>query len=96
MAQADGETLPSGTGDPGPQRTSISGDLEVSGYLTAAEGLDLHPAPEDSRQTRAPEAVVIIDFGSQYSRPHCTARARVQRLLRDSSPRLHLGTGGTL
>ena len=59
--------MASDTGDPGPLRTSISGDLEVSGYLGAAEGLDLRPANEETQQARG-EAVVIIDFGSQYSR----------------------------
>ncbi len=67
MAQADGETMPSDSGDPGSHRTSISGDLEVAGYLSAAEGLGPHPAHDDTLQARA-EAVVIIDFGSQYSR----------------------------
>ena len=67
MAREDGETVASDTGDAGPLRTSISGDLEVSGYLGAAEGLDLCPANEQPQQARG-EAVVIIDFGSQYSR----------------------------
>jgi len=50
------------------RRVSTSDDLEVSTYLEIAkENRGQQPLPEQTTQNQE-EAVVIIDFGSQYSR----------------------------
>ena len=54
--------------DPATHRISTSGDVEVSTYLEIAEGKEgLRPAIEETHGGKG-EAVVVIDFGSQYSR----------------------------
>ena len=51
-------------------RVSVSGDTEVGTYLEIAEGGVKHAAGEDldSAQTVGTQSIVIVDFGSQYSR----------------------------
>ena len=51
-------------------RVSVSGDIEVGTYLEIAEGGVKHAAGEDldSAQTVGTQSIVIVDFGSQYSR----------------------------
>ena len=49
-------------------RVATSGDLEVSAYLEIArEKRGEQPVPEGSRPGPGREAVVVLDFGSQYS-----------------------------
>src|SRR3990172_8308020 len=49
-------------------RVATSGDLEVSTYLEIArEKHGEQPVPESSIASTGREAVVILDFGSQYS-----------------------------
>lgn len=51
-------------------RVSVSGDIEVGTYLEIAEGGVKHAVGEDldSAQTVGTQSIVIVDFGSQYSR----------------------------
>ena len=50
------------------RRVATSDDIEVSTYLEIAKEMGgQQPLPEDTRETQS-EAIVIVDFGSQYSR----------------------------
>ena len=50
------------------RRVATSDDIEVSTYLEIAKEMGgQQPLPEDARETQS-EAIVIVDFGSQYSR----------------------------
>ena len=52
----------------GSRRVATSDDIEVSTYLEIAKEIGgQQPLPEDARETQG-EAIVIVDFGSQYSR----------------------------
>ena len=83
-------------------RVRTSDDLEVSAYLETrgrAEAFrrsDCHPGPCQ------PEAVVVIDFGSQFTHADRAADPRVPRLLRARAARhatweqvAHLGRGAS-
>jgi len=60
--------MPTQSNDPSTHRMSTGDDLEVSTYLEIAEGKEgLRSHAEESRGGKG-EAVVVIDFGSQYSR----------------------------
>ncbi|MDA0988537.1 MAG: glutamine-hydrolyzing GMP synthase [Chloroflexi bacterium] len=60
--------MTSQSNDPATHRISTSGDVEVSTYLEIAEGKEgLRPAAQETPSGKG-EAVVVIDFGSQYSR----------------------------
>ncbi len=48
-------------------RVSSSGDVEVGTYLEIAQEREGGRAEQPPREPHAPEAVVILDFGSQYS-----------------------------
>ena len=50
------------------RRIPASGDAEISGYMeTAGEKAGLRPAPESPPKV-GDESVLVVDFGSQYSR----------------------------
>ena len=49
-------------------RVATSDHLEVSTYLEIARGKEGAPIAPDARPSGAAEAVLIVDFGSQYSR----------------------------
>ena len=52
----------------GSRRVATRDDIEVSTYLEIAKEIGgQQPLPEDARETQG-EAIVIVDFGSQYSR----------------------------
>ncbi|MDD4986070.1 MAG: GMP synthase (glutamine-hydrolyzing), partial [Dehalococcoidales bacterium] len=57
------------TNDPGTShRVSTSGDIEVTTYLEIAKMGDKQPASaSESAQPAKKEAIIVIDFGSQYS-----------------------------
>ena len=50
------------------RRIATSGDVEVSTYLEIAKAQESSRAEPESRPDEGDEGVVIIDFGSQYSR----------------------------
>ena len=60
-------TPSSAPGEEPSQRTSSSGDVEVGTYLEIAQEREGRRAGQAPREPQAPEAVVILDFGSQYS-----------------------------
>lgn len=61
--------MPESNGKQGSHRVAISGDVEVSAYLEIAEERrgELPQAEPEKPLGEEREAVVIIDFGSQYS-----------------------------
>ena len=65
------------------RHVSASGDVEVAGYLREAE-LKHGAEPVTLQETAAGaerEAIILIDFGSQYCSAHRPPCPRVQRLL---------------
>ena len=48
-------------------RIATSGDIEVATYLEIAQKKEGEPSPQEQGTLLAPEAIAILDFGSQYS-----------------------------
>ena len=50
------------------RRITSSDDLEVSAYLEIAQEKAGRPSPNRSKQLPQKESILVVDFGSQYSR----------------------------